>query len=694
MRPPLLLALAICVVLAAALVLPAAAGTSSRYDPANTGYVPKSVALPLTLLWKHSTDQTTDPVIASPCVGEQMIYSCISKKVYALDRVTGDTKWTYDTGAKLFGTPVLHQGKLYVGGEDSMLSVLNAYTGKVEWQFKLGGPIDCPPLIVGNMLYIGSDDDNLHAIDVTRQGQAWAFGTGGDIKAPPAFSRGNLYAASRDGYLYCIDTNGQLRWRAMLNSGDNFSAPVVDGDKGLVFVASGISLHCFDAMTRSARWAPFRAADLISGSPAMAGDRKLYLGSKDGAVYCVSALDGRALWKYPPGAGTSIEPILSSPTIIDNDTLLARAGPKLVVALNRQTGELKWEYRLATPPERPKAAATGGGGMAPGGLGPGGMAPGGMGPGGMAPGGMGPGGAGPGGMGPGGPRPGGGGGMAPGGGGGMAPGGGGTGGGARGGGGGARGGGLGPGGGPGGGQPGGRGGGGRLGGGGQGEEEKPAELAESLSASLVVADDGAMYIVGDDAAVYAFDASAVDAEPPVISNAVLDVTGKDNYRFLYGLTILGAEAPPKRYADALTIPGRPPIRLYFDAMDEGSGINPASVEMYMDDTKLPSIYDALGGKIWHILDPEQGPARPIADGTHNVVVKARDWGGLLAVAQVSFTVDNNLTLEVKQAQAGGMGPGGMGPGGMGPGGMGPGGAGGGVLDAGAGAGQGGGRGRQ
>ncbi len=231
------------------------------------------------------------------------------------------------------------------------------------------------------------------------------------------------------------------------------------------------------------------------------------------------------------------------------------------------------------------------------------------------------------------------------------------------------------------GQTGGLGGPGQVGSASQ-QQEKPAELTESLRASLVVADDGAMYVLGDEGAVYAFDPSAVDAEPPVISNAVLDLTGKDQYRFLYGLAILGPEAPPKCYADALTVPGRPPIRLYFDAMDEGSGINPSSVEMYMDDTKLATTYDVLGGKIWYILDAEQGPVRPIADGPHNIVVKARDWNGLLAVGQVSFTVDNNLTLEVKPGQAGGMGPGGMGPrgmmgpGGMGPGGMGPGGMGG------------------
>ena len=294
--------LVIVTALLASLALPAFAAPSNRYDAENTGYLATStVAAPLALLWKHSTDLTADPAIAGPTAGPDGVYFCLQQKVFGLDRLSGDIKWQFDTGTKLYSSPVLHEGRLYFGGEDSNLWVLNASTGQPEWKFKLGGPVDCPALIVGNMLYVGSDDDSLHAIDITRQGQVWAFGTRDDIKAAPAFSRGNVFFTSRDEHLYCVDASGTQRWRAKLKNTNNFAAPVVDGDKGLVFVASDDSLYCFDAASGQNRWPPFSAGDLIVGSPALSPDRKLYIGSKDGAVYCVSALDGRALWKYPKG---------------------------------------------------------------------------------------------------------------------------------------------------------------------------------------------------------------------------------------------------------------------------------------------------------------------------------------------------------------------------------------------------------
>ena len=109
--------------------------------------------------------------------------------------------------------------------------------------------------------------------------------------------------------------------------------------------------------------------------------------------------------------------------------------------------------------------------------------------------------------------------------------------------------------------------GGRVGG---GEEHEPAEFEESLRASLTVA-DGATYVVGDCGALYAFDPVATDQTPPFVSEAVLDITGKDKYRFLYGLTVVDGDAPANRYADSLTVPGLPPIRLTSCLPSSGRG---------------------------------------------------------------------------------------------------------------------------
>ncbi|MBM3500332.1 MAG: hypothetical protein FJX74_16875, partial [Armatimonadetes bacterium] len=172
--------------------------------------------------------------------------------------------------------------------------------------------------------------------------------------------------------------------------------------------------------------------------------------------------------------------------------------------------------------------------------------------------------------------------------------------------------------------------------------------------------DGAVYALGNRGDLYAFDVQAIDDAPPLVTEAVLDITGKDKYRFLYGLEVGGPDSPAGYFADSLTVPGLPPIRLTFKVLDEGSGVNPSSVDLTLSGQKLETLYDPVGSQVWYILDPERGPAKPLPNGALNFVLKLRDWVGNQAVAQVSFTVDNALP-PLEHKGAGGMmgGEGGM-----------------------------------
>ncbi|MGQ9733114.1 MAG: outer membrane protein assembly factor BamB family protein [Candidatus Zipacnadales bacterium] len=621
MRRSLVLSILSWIVLLAMAQTSTLAMSSYRYDSGNSGYAPESLSLPLTLLWKHSTELTEEPIIASPAVGDDAVYFAVQKKVYACDRLTGDVLWEFDTGTKVFSTLLFHEGRLYFGGADSNLWVLNAKTGHPEWKFKTDGPIDCPPLIVDNVLYIGSDDNRLHAIDLNTRQQRWTFTTEGDIKAAPAKYKGNLLVVSRDEHLYCIDKDGRQRWRVGLASDVNFAAPVVDAGRDLIYVTSGNTITCIDGVSRSTRWAPpFHAADLIVGSPALAPNRMLYVASKDGSIYGVNALDGRAVWKYPKESGVGIEPALSSPTVLENGIVLVRTGPKLLAGLSADKGELLWEYRLATPPEKKKTQATSVGvpGTEGGMMGP-------MGGGSM----MGPMGGGM--MGP--PLGAEGGEM------GLAPG----------------------------GEEGrgrrrsrraddtGLGGMGGLGGLRGGQETEPEKFEENLNASLIVA-GGAVYVLGDDGALYAFDVVATDQAPPMVKGAILDITTPEKYRYIYALKVLGGDEPANREADVVEVPALPPLYLYFNVLDEGSGIDPSSVQLTMSGKKLDALYDSIGSRVWFILDPERGPAEPLPNGPQNFKLRLRDWHGNETIAQVSFTVNNAKKLEVPTAgMAGPMG---------------------------------------
>ena len=386
-----------------AVMATSALGASSfRYDARNSGVLAEPVGLPLVLLWKHSLEGVTDPILATPASSADAVFFCVGETVYGVSRATGGELWSHRTGGKLLASPVYDDGKVYVGGGDKQLWVFNAQTGAVEWQFRTAAAINAAPLIHKGIVYVGADDGRLYAINLTTHTAVWQYGAGGAIKAPPTISGETMYVAACDGYLYFLALDGTVRQRMPLGDEHLYASPVVT-DRGMVVVPAGNRLMAFDAEGGQPRWQT-EVGDLITGSPAASGER-LYVTSKDGCVYSVSAADGTRLRKYPEGRESG-DPVLSSPTLVGGDTLFVRAGANAVVALDAETLTRKWEYRLEPKPAAQTAAAAPalGAGGAPGMMGPGMMGPGMMGPGMMGPGMMGPGGGGgaaPGMMGPG-----------------------------------------------------------------------------------------------------------------------------------------------------------------------------------------------------------------------------------------------------------------------------------------------------
>jgi outer membrane protein assembly factor BamB len=204
--------------------------------------------------------------------------------------------------------------------------------------------------------------------------------------------------------------------------------------------------------------------------------------------------------------------------------------------------------------------------------------------------------------------------------------------------------------------------------------------AANIAAAPVIS-DGTVYVVSNDG-LSAFRSDATDSMAPIISDTEPDM----------GIVINGA----------------PPIWFEAKIVDEGSGINPASVKISLDgvgiarrpegrenDDKPGYKFDIHDNVLEYQTIAPTGASTvvPLAEGKHTVTVTASDWMGNVATRSWSFTVDNSISrryVRKRDARAaqnrgggmmggpgGGKGssgyPGGGGRGGGGRGGRGPGG---------------------
>ncbi len=325
------------------------------YDPAHTGVSPDGVDLPLVLSWRHTPEiEGAVNAVGSAVVGPDKVYFPVGEKMYAVNRATGELAWQLNVGAKVFSTPLLHRGLIYFGADNNNLIAADAETGSRRWQLPTGGSVRSAPLYLSGVLYFASEDGRVYALLANDHSLLWQFQTQGAIRGTPCYERDTIYAVSEDGHLYAINSRtGQQLWRAQLGEQYAFAAPVVERQK--IIVAAGNKLIAFDGRRGVRRWT-FTSGDMISGSPAVT-DRRVYVGSHDGVVYCLDSNDGRILWRYPTvGVGRPVK----GPINIGSGTVFARSGDTAIMGLSAADGSLVWEYKLPDPETHTQATPTAG----------------------------------------------------------------------------------------------------------------------------------------------------------------------------------------------------------------------------------------------------------------------------------------------------------------------------------------------
>ncbi len=140
-----------------------------------------------------------DYMQSSPMVAEGRVYvGSLNGKVYALASDTGQVAWTYQTGAKVRSTPVLDNGTLYVGSWDKYAYALDAQSGQLRWKTFVEGEVQSTALIASNLVYTASRKASVVALD-SKTGEAkweYSYGTNMWVESSPVLANGTIFIGS------------------------------------------------------------------------------------------------------------------------------------------------------------------------------------------------------------------------------------------------------------------------------------------------------------------------------------------------------------------------------------------------------------------------------------------------------------------------------------------------------------------
>jgi outer membrane protein assembly factor BamB/tRNA A-37 threonylcarbamoyl transferase component Bud32 len=300
------------------------------------------------LSWKF---QTGDEVRSSPVVEDGRVFiGSYDRHLYALDAQSGEPAWRFATEGGICGTPATWKHLVITGSEDFNIYGIDAATGQEAWTYRTWQQVRGSPRVHGEAVYIGSDDGFLHALEPRGGRTLWKYRAWRPVRSSTAYGEGLVYFGSDDERLYAVDAlTGDEKWRFTAIAPIR-SSPALGN--GLIYFGSmDFCVYALDAKMGWVAWRE-RTQNFVVSSPWAEGDR-VYIGSVDQHLYCLDGRSGRVVWKFRAGGQINSSPAL------ENGVLYVGCIDGAVYALDAATGRQRWRYQTGGPVPSSPAVANG-----------------------------------------------------------------------------------------------------------------------------------------------------------------------------------------------------------------------------------------------------------------------------------------------------------------------------------------------
>ena len=294
--------------------------------------------------------------------------------IHCLDAETGKPHWSYDMFATVWGTPLLADGKIYIGDEDGDVAIFElSATLNLIAEINVGNSVYTTIMAARDTLFIPSRGQLLAVQSPTsrsrkadsaavaqwpsglfnsanavvsantlppRMDSLWTFRTNSDCEASPVVADGVAYVGDLVDTLYAIDMKtGLPRWT--FNNDEGFAAsPLLVGERLFIGDLAG-TMHCIDARVGRQIW-KFDTGSSISGS-ANALDGLVVCGTEEGTIFAFEPKTGRLAWK------TTIATQLQSAPAIDGRRIVIAGCDQQMHVLEVNSGKRLFSKNIASP---------------------------------------------------------------------------------------------------------------------------------------------------------------------------------------------------------------------------------------------------------------------------------------------------------------------------------------------------------
>ena len=182
---------------------------------------------------------------------------------------------------------------------------------RLRWEYKIDRGGSSSAAIVAGVAYLGGGDGAVHAVDLATGELKWRRETGASFETTPLVRLDGLFIGDTSGVFHALS------------------------------VADGRPLWTFETGERIVSSAHIPSVD-DQERPGPAGGAIVF-GSYDSHLYCLSAGDGKEVWRFQMGAQAHATPCVAEGLVLGGGC------DAMLHAVDASTGQRKWDARMGAP---------------------------------------------------------------------------------------------------------------------------------------------------------------------------------------------------------------------------------------------------------------------------------------------------------------------------------------------------------
>jgi outer membrane protein assembly factor BamB len=316
-----------------------ASWTGYRGDPALTGVAEASLPDEPVLLWSYATGGA---IVSSPVVSDGRVYvGSDDGGLYCLDLMTGKKQWVHQTELLIEAPPFLHGGTVYVGSHDFWFYAVDAETGELRWKVETNEKIVGGATVVtgpdgGDLIVFGSHDAMVYAVDAETGDTAWTFETADRVNATPAVHDNAVVFGGCDTGVYVIDgATGRERSKVMLGGECHIAASAGVKDGHIYLGHHANEFISLDLESGEIVWGYPNERFGFFSPPAIT-EEHVFFGGRDRNLHCVDRATGEAVWSFETRRKIDAGPVVAG------DKVVVGSGDGRLYIVARDSGDLIW----------------------------------------------------------------------------------------------------------------------------------------------------------------------------------------------------------------------------------------------------------------------------------------------------------------------------------------------------------------